>query len=134
MPPRHGKSTLASVAFPAWHLGRNPSHELIGCSFSGSLAMGFSRKVRQLLREPSYKTAFKTRLDPDSQSAEAWLTVNGGGYVAAGVGGGITGKGAHILLIDDPIKNREDAESQNNRSATWDWYTSTAYTLSLIHI
>lgn len=128
MPPRHGKSTLASVAFPAWHLGRNPEHEFISCSYSGSLAMGFSRKVRQLLREPTYKTAFKTRLDPDSQSAEAWLTTNGGGYVAAGVGGGITGKGAHILVIDDPVKNRDDAESQNNRDSNWDWYTSTAYT------
>jgi predicted phage terminase large subunit-like protein len=128
MPPRHGKSTLASIAFPAWHLGRNPNHEFISCSYSGSLAMGFSRKVRQLLREPTYKTAFPTRLDPDSQSAEAWLTSDGGGYVAAGVGGGITGKGAHILLIDDPVKNREDAESQNNRDANWDWYTSTAYT------
>jgi predicted phage terminase large subunit-like protein len=90
--------------------------------------MGFSRRVRQLLRESTYKTAFKTRLDPDSQSAEAWLTTAGGGYVAAGVGGGITGKGAHVLVIDDPVKNREDAESQNNRSANWDWYTSTAYT------
>jgi len=128
MPPRHGKSTLASVAFPAWHLGRNPEHEFISCSYSGSLAMGFSRKVRNLLREPSYKSAFKTRLDPDSQSAEAWLTTGGGGFVAAGVGGGITGKGAHILVIDDPVKNREDAESQNNREANWDWYTSTAYT------
>ena len=128
MPPRHGKSTLASIAFPAWHLGRNPDHEFISCSYSGSLAMGFSRKVRQLLREPTYKTAFKTRLDPDSQSAEAWLTTAGGGFVAAGVGGGITGKGAHILVIDDPVKNREDAESQNNRDANWDWYTSTAYT------
>lgn len=128
MPPRHGKSTLASVAFPAWHLGRNPDHEFISCSYSGSLAMGFSRKVRNLLREPSYKSAFKTRLDPESQSAEAWLTTGGGGFVAAGVGGGITGKGAHILVIDDPVKNREDAESQNNRDANWDWYTSTAYT------
>jgi len=128
MPPRHGKSTLASIAFPAWHLGRHPNHEFISCSYSGSLAMGFSRKVRSLLRDPSYKTAFKTRLDPDSQSAEAWLTTNGGGYVAAGVGGGITGKGAHVLVIDDPVKNREDAESANNREANWDWYTSTAYT------
>ena len=128
MPPRHGKSTLASIAFPAWHLGRHPNHEFISCSYSGSLAMGFSRKVRSLLREPSYKTAFKTRLDPDSQSAEAWLTTSGGGYVAAGVGGGITGKGAHVLVIDDPVKNREDAESANNREANWDWYTSTAYT------
>jgi len=128
MPPRHGKSTLASVSFPAWHLGRHPQHEFISCSYSGSLAMGFSRKVRQLLREPTYKTAFKTRLDPDSQSAEAWLTTGGGGYVAAGVGGGITGKGAHVLVIDDPVKNRDDAESQNARDSAWDWYTSTAYT------
>ena len=128
LPPRHGKSTLASVAFPAWHLGRNPQHEFISCSYSGSLAMGFSRKVRGLLREPTYKTAFETRLDPESQSAEAWLTTAGGGFVAAGVGGGITGKGAHVLVIDDPVKNREDAESQNNRDANWDWYTSTAYT------
>ncbi len=129
MPPRHGKSTLASIAFPAWHLGRNPEHEFISCSYSGSLAMSFSRKVRQVLREPSYKKVFEdTRLDKDSQSVESWQTTQGGGYVAAGVGGGITGKGAHILLIDDPVKNREDAESENNREATWDWYTSTAYT------
>ena len=128
MPPRHGKSTLASVAFPAWHLGRNPEHEFISCSYSGSLAMAFSRKVRGLLREEGYKSAFKTRLDPQSQSAEAWLTTTGGGYVAAGVGGGITGKGAHILVIDDPVKNRDDAESSNARESTWDWYTSTAYT------
>ena len=128
MPPRHGKSTLASVSYPAWHLGRHPEHEFISCSYSGSLAMAFSRKVRGLLREEGYKSAFRTRLDPQSQSAEAWLTTAGGGYVAAGVGGGITGKGAHVLVIDDPVKNREDAESQNSRDANWDWYTSTAYT------
>jgi predicted phage terminase large subunit-like protein len=128
MPPRHGKSTLASIAFPAWHLGRNPKHEFISCSYSGSLAIGFSRKVRGLLREPNYQTAFKTRLNQESQSAEAWLTTEGGGFVAAGVGGGITGKGAHVLVIDDPVKNREDAESANSRENAWDWYTSTAYT------
>ena len=129
MPPRHGKSTLASIAFPAWHIGRHPHQEFISCSYSGSLSMSFSRKVRQLLREPNYKKVFeKARLDPDSQSIESWLTTQGGGYVAAGVGGGITGKGAHVLVIDDPVKNREDAESENNRESTWDWYTSTAYT------
>ena len=129
MPPRHGKSTLASIAFPAWHIGRHPHQEFISCSYSGSLSMSFSRKVRQLLREPNYKKVFeKARLDPDSQSIESWLTTQGGGYVAAGVGGGITGKGAHVLVIVDPVKNREDAESENNRESTWDWYTSTAYT------
>ena len=129
MPPRHGKSTLASIAYPAWHLGRNPKHEFISCSYSGSLAMSFSRKVRHLLREPLYKNVFTdAKLDPTSQSVEAWLTTKGGGYVAAGVGGGITGKGAHVLVIDDPVKNREDAESDFNRDNVWDWYTSTAYT------
>jgi predicted phage terminase large subunit-like protein len=129
MPPRHGKSLLASTYFPAWHIGRNPTHEFIACSYSGSLAMSFSRKVRQVLREKPYQTVFKeTRLDKDSQSAEAWLTEKGGGYVAAGVGGAITGKGAHVLVIDDPVKNREDAESETGRQSVKDWYTSTAYT------
>ena len=105
MPPRHGKSTLASVAFPAWHLGKNPEHEFISCSYSGSLAMNFSRKVRQQLREPNFKNVFSgVSLDPSSQSVESWNTTKGGGYVAAGVGGGITGKGAHVLVIDDPVK------------------------------
>lgn len=129
MPPRHGKSTLASIAFPAWHLGKNPDHEIISCSYSGSLAMKFSRKVRSTLREAQYGSLFpETELDPDSQSAEEWLTTAGGGYVAAGVGGGITGKGAHVMIIDDPVKNREDAESAIIQESTRDWYTSTAYT------
>ena len=80
MPPRHGKSTLASITYPAWHLGRNPKHEFISCSYSGSLAMSFSRKVRHLLREPLYKNVFtEAKLDPTSQSVEAWLTTKGGG-------------------------------------------------------
>ena len=129
MPPRHGKSTLASVAFPAFHLGNHPDHEIISCSYSGSLAMKFSRKVRSILREAQYGTLFPgCELDPDSQSAEEWLTTQGGGYVAAGVGGGITGKGAHVMVIDDPVKNRDDAESAIVQESTRDWYTSTAYT------
>ena len=128
MPPRHGKSELASKTFPAWHLGRYPDHEFIACSYSGSLAMGFSRKVRGFLRDQQYQSLFETRLDPESQGAEQWLTTKGGGYVAAGVGGPITGKGAHILVIDDPVKNREQAESETARQTAKDWYTSTAYT------
>lgn len=129
MPPRHGKSELASKNFPAWHLGRYPKHEIIACSYAGSLAVSFSRKVRQLIRDPGYKGVFpKTELDKDNQGAENWLTTEGGGYVAAGVGGGITGKGAHVLIIDDPVKNAEDAESETAREAQKDWYASTAYT------
>lgn len=127
-PPRVGKSAIGSIGFPGWHIGQNPSHEFISCAYAGDLALTFSRKVRNHLKSPAYKNIFKTRLDPKSQASGGWITTEGGGYVAAGVGGGITGKGAHILMIDDPVKNREEAESQNTREANWDWYTSTAYT------
>ncbi|RDE25139.1 hypothetical protein DV711_06175 [Motiliproteus coralliicola] len=129
MPPRHGKSELASKTFPAWHLGRHPHHEVIASSYSGALAMDFSRKVRELLRDAAYRTVFRdSALDKNSQSAERWNTTAGGGYVAAGVGGPITGRGAHVLIIDDPIKNAEDADSEAARESLWNWYTSTAYT------
>ncbi|AEA99059.2 chaperone and heat shock protein 70 [Alteromonas mediterranea DE] len=121
-------SELASKTFPAWHLGRMPKHEVIASSYASDLAMDFSRKVRGILADPDYGRIFKTRLDKKSQSAERWNTDANGGYVAAGVGGAITGRGAHIGIIDDPIKNREDAESATNRQKIKDWYTSTFYT------
>lgn len=94
MPPRHGKSELASIRFPAWHLGHNPTHEIINVGYNLELPMRFSRKVREVMREPHYKAIFPdSQLDPDSQSVEAWNTTKGGGFTAAGVGGGITGKG-----------------------------------------
>lgn len=129
MPPRHGKSEIGSRSFPAWHLGRYPKHEFIACSYGSDLANGFSRKVRDLIKDQSYQVVFdECQISKESQSVESWLTTSGGGYTAAGVGGPITGKGAHVLVIDDPIKNRADAESATNREAVWDWYTSTAYT------
>lgn len=129
MPPRHGKSEIASKTFPAWHLGRYPDHEIIACSYNVGLAMGFSRKVQQLFDDPAFQTVFDARLNPNHRAAEEW-GVHGrlGGYVAAGVGGGITGKGAHVLIIDDPIKNAEEADSADIREKLWDWYGSTAYT------
>lgn len=129
MPPRHGKSELASIRFPAWHLGHSPNHELINVGYNLDLPMKFSRKVREVLRDPQYTAIFPdTKLDPDAQSIEAWNTTAGGGFTAAGVGGGITGKGAHILIVDDPIKNQEEADSVLVRDKLWDWYQSTAYT------
>jgi predicted phage terminase large subunit-like protein len=129
MPPRHGKSELASRMFPAWHLGRHPDHEMIACSYNVSLAMSFSRKVKEVFNDPSYQSVFESRLNPDFQANEEWgIAGTRGGYVAAGVGGGITGKGAHVLLIDDPIKNAEEADSAETREKLWDWYGSTAYT------
>lgn len=129
LPPRHGKSELASKNFPAWHLGRHPQHEFIACSYNLSLAMGFSRKVKQIIGDPSYSKVFDTRVDPGNASIEEWaVDKHRGGYVAAGIGGPITGKGAHVLVIDDPIKNAEDANSADLREKIWDWYLSTAYT------
>ena len=129
MPPRHGKSEIASKMFPAWHLGRHPDHEIIACSYNISLAMGFSKKIKALFDDPAYQTVFEARLNPDNRSTEEWAIHNNtGGYVAAGVGGGITGKGAHVLAIDDPIKNAEEADSATTREGLWDWYGSTAYT------
>jgi predicted phage terminase large subunit-like protein len=129
MPPRSGKSELGSRMFPAWHLGRHPDHEIIACSYNVGLAMSFSRKVKEVINDPAYHPVFETRLNPDFQGAEEW-GVDGkrGGYVAAGVGGGITGKGAHVLTIDDPIKNAEEADSADNREKLKEWYDSTAYT------
>jgi predicted phage terminase large subunit-like protein len=129
MPPRHGKSELASIRFPAWHLGHHPEHEVINCGYNLDLPMKFSRKVREITRDPSFLALFpKCVLDAESQSAEAWNTTSGGGFTAAGVGGGIVGKGAHVLIIDDPIKNQEEADSILTRDMLWSWYWSTAYT------
>ena len=129
VPPRHGKSELASIRFPPWHLGRRPDHEIVNVGYNMDLPMKFSRKVREQLKDPVYATLFdKTKLSEDSQSIEGWSTTAGGGLLAVGVGGGLTGKGAHILTIDDPIKNQEEADSVLIRDKLWDWYQSTAYT------
>jgi len=129
MPPRHGKSEMASVRFPAWHLGHCPDHEIINCGYNMDLPMRFSRWVREIVRDKSYQALFENcAIDPESQSAEAWNTTQGGGFTAAGVGGGITGKGAHVLIVDDPIKNQEEADSVVTRDGLWSWYWSTAYT------
>lgn len=129
VPPRLGKSLLASQYFPAWFLGRNPEMEIIASSYAVSLASGFSKKVRELIRSKEYQNAFpKTKLHPDDQSAESWRTTLGGGLLAAGVGGPITGRGAHCLIIDDAIKNAEEAESETTREAIKQWYQSVAYT------
>ena len=105
VPPRHGKSELASRMFPPWHLGRCPDHEFIACSYNVSLAMSFSRKVKEVIVDPVYEAIFDTRLHPDFQAAEEWaIKGHRGGYVAAGVGGGITGKGAHCLASQTLVR------------------------------
>jgi len=129
MPPRHGKSEIASKNFPAWLLGRHPDWEIIASSYAVSLPIGFSRKIQATIQDPAYQQLFpNTKLHPKAQSAEAWMTTMEGGYVAAGVGGGITGKGAHVFIIDDPVKDAEEADSETQRDKVWDWWGSTAKT------
>lgn len=139
MPPRHGKSMLASEFFPAWYLGRNPSHYVIAATYAQELADDFGRKVRDQIAEPAFQAIFPgCRLKGSSTSSKRFhvtqddhdtlTTDNDGAYFAAGIGGPLTGRGAHLMLIDDPVKNREEAESETIRRRNKDWYTSTAYT------
>lgn len=128
MPPRHGKSELASRRFPAMCMGLFPSKQIIAASYNSDLANDFGREVRNIVDSPEYQALFETKLAQDSKAANRWHTEDGGMYVAAGVGTAITGRGADILLIDDPFKDRQEADSELQRQRVWDWYTSTAYT------
>ncbi len=129
MPPRHGKSELASKRFPAWCLGRDPKRQIIAASYNSDLANDFGRNVRNIVAEPEFSQVFPSvSLAPDSQAANRMNTNHKGAYVAAGVGTAITGRGAHIALIDDPFKDREEADSERRRELVWDWYRSTLYT------
>ena len=129
MPPRHGKSELASKRFPAWCLGRDPKRQIIAASYNSDLANDFGRNVRNIVAEPEFGQVFPSvSLAPDSQAANRMNTNHGGAYVAAGVGTAVTGRGAHIALIDDPFKDREEADSERRRELVWDWYRSTLYT------
>lgn len=138
MPPRHGKSMLASEFFPAWYLGRNPSNYVIAATYAQDLADDFGRKVRNQIKDETFAGIFPgIALREDSsavrrfhiaQPVDALQTSQAGAYFAVGIGGPLTGRGAHLLLIDDPVKNREEAESKVIRDRTQNWYTSTAYT------
>lgn len=129
IPPRHGKSVIGSQYFPAWALGKRPKLEVITCSHTASLAEEFSRQTRDLLKEQRFKQVFeKVGLDKDKQNATGWKTGHGGGYLPAGVGGPILGRGAHILVIDDPFKNFDEAYSEIQRERIWNWFTTTAMT------
>ncbi len=127
-PPRHTKSELASRRFPAMYLGKHPNRQIIACTYGADFAADFGRDVRDIIKQPTYKRLYpNTTLREDSKAANRWQTDQGGVFVAAGVGGPITGRGAHALLIDDPFKNREEADSASERERVWRWFQSTAY-------
>ena len=129
IPPRHGKSELVSVQFPAWAIGKNKDRNIIEASYSGELATGFGRQARNIIASSEYKHLFPSvTLAEDSQAKGRWNTNGRGAYAAVGIGGTLSGRGADILVIDDYCKDRQDAESTVIRESTWDWYTSTART------
>jgi predicted phage terminase large subunit-like protein len=134
MPPQNGKSELVSRRFPAYALGKRPDLRIIGASYSADLAGDMCRDVQKVMASDEYRVLFPasqlpTHRDPERRMALHFELVNQRGYYrAAGVGGGITGKTANIGIIDDPVKNREEAESETYRKAVWGWYTSTFYT------
>ena len=123
MPPRHTKSEFASSLLPAWMIGRNPKLKIIQTTHTGELAIRFGRKAKTLMDSPEYKQVFETRLREDSQAAGRWETAQGGEYFAAGVGGAITGRGADLLIIDDP-HSEQDALNMTALERAYEWYTS----------
>ena len=128
MPPRHTKSEFASYLLPAWFLGKYPQKKVIQTSHTAELAVGFGRKVRNLVDSDVYKSIFPgVGLQADSKAAGRWATNKGGDYFAIGVGGAVTGKGADILIIDDPHSEQEAALAETNPEIydkTYEWYTS----------
>jgi len=138
-PPRHGKTAIVSQRWPVWHLGRNPGHEIVCASYGQELADDNSRAARSVARDQSTMEVFPSLGTPRVVKAKAlaptdldqvahWRVGNGGSYKAVGVGGPLTGRGAHILIIDDPVKDQASADSPAVRKACVDWYKSTART------
>jgi predicted phage terminase large subunit-like protein len=140
MPPRHGKSELVSRMFPAYAMGRNPDLSIIATSYGADLASRNNRDVQRIIDSPRYRGLFpatrlwgkniRTVADGSYQRNSDIFEVVGrlGSYRSAGVGGGITGMGGECIIIDDPIKNREEADSGTFRDKIWEWYLSTLYT------
>jgi len=128
MPPRHTKSEFASYLLPAWFLGKFPKKKIIETAHTAELAVGFGRKVRNLVDSEVYKSIFPgVGLQSDSKAAGRWATNQGGDYFAIGIGGAVTGKGADILIIDDPHSEQEATLAENNPEVydkVYEWYTS----------
>ena len=121
MPPRHGKTAMITVRFPVWWMEQRPGLRVIVAGYNQVLANKFSRMSRKLAH-------MRLGLREDRRAVEEWMTQTGCWYRAVGVGGGVTGMGADLIIIDDPIKNREEAQSLTYRERVWDWYTDDLYT------
>ncbi len=128
-PPRHSKSILTSEFFPAWCLGRDPTRQIICATYGQELSLTFGRRVKEQLSSPEFRATFPAcRVKDDSCSAHRLDTTARGVYFATSVGGAATGAGAHVLICDDLIRSRADAESITIKDSTWDWFNSVART------
>ena len=128
MPPGSAKSTYGSVLFPAWYLGRNPQKTVIAASHTSELAERFGRRVRNLVAGQEFRNIFEFGVASDSAAAGRWDTEKGGEYFACGVGGSVTGRRADIGVIDDPVKSREESDSETQRDKVWEWYKADFFT------
>ena len=139
MPPRHGKSLIVTQMYPCWHLGRHPRTQIVQTTYAHPLSLAHSRLARKIFLSDEYNRIFpetkyqasresQDKVSEIRQAADEWGTGDDGHYYAVGVGGGLTGRGADIAIIDDPIKNREEANSETVREKVWAWYQSTLYT------
>ena len=122
LPPGSAKSTYTSVEFPPWFIGRNPKSSVIAASHTLDLAERFGRKARNIVASRDFKNVFDFTISEDSQAAGKWETTTGAEYFAVGVGGSVTGRRADLGIIDDPVKGREDADSERSRETVWQWY------------
>jgi predicted phage terminase large subunit-like protein len=129
MPPRHGKTMQVSEFFPAWYLGRNPWAQIIASTYSNDRASDTGGKVRNQMIDPYFPKVFNgCTISPDTKSKNKLITNQGGVMVSVGAGGAIIGRGANLFLIDDPVKSREEAESETSRRKMIDWFRAVAYT------
>ena len=133
IPPRYGKSEQISLRFPCWCLGRNPEIQLVQAGYAESISLTHSRRARDIFISPACKTLFpdvyfrperagQENIIPERQAAHEWGTRQGGSYYAVGIGGGLTGRGFDIGIIDDPVKDSEEADSITYRERAWEWY------------
>lgn len=127
LPPRHGKSELVSRCFPAYALGKHPEWELVCVSATAEFAGTLGLDVRNIVSNPIYRELFpRFQLNPSKNASDEFLTNSHGGYKALGVGGQLVGRGAHVLIIDDPISGQEMADSETQRETLWNWYSGVA--------
>jgi len=133
MPPRHGKSELISLRYPCWYLAKHPTDYIVQAGYAESIALTHSRQARDIFISPEMIRLFpdirhrperpgQETIIPERQAAHEWGTKQGGSYYAVGIGGGLTGRGFNIGIIDDPVKDEEEAASQTIRDKVWDWY------------